>query len=63
MTEVSVFDIVRPFLWIGAFAFVVGFAGYVFFGAVGQTHYAQEAPAAVQALAPGSPPPMDLRAA
>ena len=62
MTEVSVFDIVRPFLWIGAFAFVVGFAGYLFLGGSGQTRYAQEAPAAVQAFAPASPPPMDLRA-
>ncbi len=63
MTEVSVFDMVRPFLWIGAFAFAVGFGGYLFFAGDGQAHYAQEAPAAVQAFAPAVPPPMDLRAA
>lgn len=63
MTQASVFDMVRPFLWIGAFAFFAGFAGYLFFAGGGLTHYAQEAPATVQALGPASPPPMDLRAA
>lgn len=62
MTQVSVFDIVRPFLWIGVFAFVIGFAGYVFLGAGKQAHYAQHAAATVQASAPASPPPTDLRA-
>lgn len=63
MAQFSVFDIVRPFLWIGAFAFVIGFAGYLFVGAGGETLYAHDAPATVQASAPAVPPPIDLRAA
>ena len=62
MAQFSVFDIVRPFLWIGAFAFVLGFAGYLFIGGGEQTLYAQDAPTAVQASAPAAPPPLDLRA-
>ncbi len=63
MAPFSVFDIVRPFVWIGAFAFVIGFAGYLIASAGGDRLYAQEASATVQAFAPASPPPMDLRAA
>ena len=33
MTEVSAYKIVRPFAWIAATAFAVGFAGYVAIGA------------------------------
>ena len=62
MAQFSVFDIVRPFMWIGAFAFALGFAGYLFIGAGGRTPYAQNAPATVQASAPDTPPPLDLRA-
>ena len=32
MTEVSVYQLVRPFAWIAAAAFAVGFAGYVAIG-------------------------------
>ncbi|MGH6998300.1 MAG: hypothetical protein ACREEO_08895 [Phenylobacterium sp.] len=32
MTEVSVYQIVRPFAWIAATAFAVGFAGYLAIG-------------------------------
>ena len=62
MSQVSVFDIVRPFLWIGAFAFVIGFVGYVFLGGRSEAAYAQEKPAALQAAAP-TPLPVGLRAA
>lgn len=62
MAQFSVFDIVRPFMWIGTFAFVLGFAGYLFIGAGGRTLYAPDAPATVQASAPDAPPPLDLRA-
>ena len=63
MAQFSVFDIVRPFMWIGAFAFVLGFAGYLFIGSGEQPLYAHDAPATVQASAPAAPPPIDLRAA
>ena len=62
MTQVSLFAIVRPFLWIGAFAFVIGFAGYLFLSGPSDAAYAQEAPAALQASAP-TPPSASLRAA
>lgn len=61
MTEVSLFDIARPFLWTAAIAFVIGFAGYVLLGGRGEAAYAQEAPAALQASAP-APIPTGLRA-
>ncbi|WP_293404346.1 hypothetical protein [Phenylobacterium sp.] len=32
MTEVSVYQLVRPFAWIAATAFAVGFAGYLAIG-------------------------------
>lgn len=38
MTEVSVFQIVRPFAWIAATAFAVGFTGYVAVGPAGSLH-------------------------
>ncbi|MDP1601328.1 hypothetical protein [Phenylobacterium sp.] len=62
MAQFSVFDIVRPFMWIGVFAFVLGFAGYLFIGAGQQALYAQDALGTVQASAPAAPPPLDLRA-
>lgn len=62
MAQFSVFDIVRPFMLIGAFAFILGFAGYLFIGSGGQALYAQDTPATVQASAPAAPPPLDLRA-
>lgn len=62
MTQVSALDIVRPFLWIGASAFVIGFAGYLLLGSASEARYAEGAPAAVQASAPASPPPVDWRA-
>lgn len=41
MTEVSLFDIARPFLWIAAFAFVLGFASYFAIGGGANQAYAQ----------------------
>lgn len=31
MTEVSLLGVVRPYLWVAAVSFTVGFAGYVAF--------------------------------
>lgn len=62
MTQVNLFAIVRPFLWIGAFAFVIGFAGYMLLGGPSDGAYAQQAPSALQASAP-TPPSAGLRAA
>lgn len=62
MTQVSLFAIFRPFLWIGAFAFVIGFAGYLLLSRPSDAAYAQKAPAALQASVP-APPSDSLRAA
>jgi len=35
MTASSAFDLIRPFLWIAAFAFVAGFSGYALLGGAG----------------------------
>lgn len=48
MTEVSVYQLVRPFAWIAAAAFAVGFAGYVAIG-VGAPDLAQGPQAPVMA--------------
>ncbi len=52
MTEVSVYQIVRPFAWIAATAFAVGFAGYVAIGA-GDPSLAQGPQAPVMATVAG----------
>lgn len=53
MTEVSVYQIVRPFAWIAATAFAVGFAGYVAMGQDRDAPYARLP--AVVSVAPAQP--------
>ena len=55
MTELSVYQIVRPYAWIAAAAFAVGFAGYV---AISQHHddpYGRLPVSAVVSAAPAQP--------
>lgn len=54
MTELSVYQIVRPFAWIAATAFAVGFAGYVAVG-LDQGGYAQGSGAPVMATVEVAP--------
>jgi hypothetical protein len=51
VTEVSVYQIVRPFAWIAATAFAVGFAGYVAIGHDQAGFAAAPAPAMAAAAA------------
>ena len=51
MTEVSLYDVVRPFVWVAAFAFSIGFAGYIAASASDGQMFAQAEPPAVIASA------------
>lgn len=60
MTEVSIVDILRPFLWAAAFGFAVGFAGYVLMAGRMDQAYARmdglgQAAEVVQASTPSTP--------
>ncbi|KRB52308.1 MAG: hypothetical protein V4514_22520 [Pseudomonadota bacterium] len=57
MTEVSIVDILRPFLWAAAFGFVVGFAGYVLVvGGMDQTYARMDGPGQVARMEQASTP-------
>jgi hypothetical protein len=54
MTATSPLDLVRPFLWIAAFAFVVGFVAYALLGA-GSIARTSPSPDPIPATAPMEP--------
>lgn len=56
MTELRAMDVLRPYLWVAAAAFTIGFAGYL---AVGRAHDA----AYVEVPAPAMMASASLRAA
>ncbi len=65
MTEVSIVDILRPFLWAAAFGFAVGFAGYVLMiGGMDQVYARMDAPSQVAGMEQASTPstPTSLKA-
>lgn len=41
MTELSLFDVLRPYLWLAAIAFAIGFAGHLVLGGQPEPTYAQ----------------------
>ena len=55
MSELSVYQIVRPFAWIAAAAFAVGFAGYVAMGRHHDDPYGRLPASAVVSTAPAQP--------
>lgn len=51
MAEVSLYDVMRPFVWVAAFAFSLGFAGYLAVSASDGEVFARAEPPAVVASA------------
>ncbi len=49
MSEVTLYDVARPFIWVAAVAFSLGFAGYVALSASDGEVFAQAAPPAAAA--------------
>lgn len=49
MSEVTLYDVARPFIWLAAIAFSIGFAGYVAVSASDGEVFAQAAPPAAVA--------------
>ncbi|HEY9235503.1 MULTISPECIES: hypothetical protein [Phenylobacterium] len=44
MTELRLMDVARPYLWVAATAFTIGFAGYLIFGQPRAPAYAERSP-------------------
>jgi len=51
MTELRAMDVLRPYLWVAAAAFVMGFAGYLILGQARDATYAETPSPAVMASA------------
>jgi len=51
MTEASLYGVMRPFVWVAAFAFSIGFAGYLAVSASDGEMIARTDPPAVVASA------------
>lgn len=51
MTQFSMYEVVRPFVWVAAFAFSIGFAGFLAASASDGEMFAQAEPPAVVASA------------